>query len=426
MKPFVNRVEELRRLNASKAGLIVVFGRRRIGKTKLVERWGSNRKYAYTQAIEGSEVVQLQQITSDLKGVLPEGINPRSWSELLAAFKLINKPKIVVLDEFPYLVRSQPSLPSLLQKWVDHDQPAGLQLVLLGSSQTMMHGLFLQSDSPLYDRADLVVHLHPMTYNHFCEACSYDPSSLESFLIFSMTGGVPRYWRYIDGLTDPLDVADALFFGKTPRLEDEPDRLLKDEEIFGQQAKAIFESIGRGAARPSEIAGRMGIHQTALSKPLNILIHSNLVRRVHPFGESARNSKRTLYVIDDYALRFWYQVYSPHRSRWHLYDRSMKSKLIGEHASKVLEDEYRKISPDAAPYWEGKNVEFDCVRYATKSLESLIVSEIKFRKLKDREKKSIEQDITGKFNRSALARKFGLSGVEVLAVDEVLTALSRT
>ena len=211
MKTFVNRTSELEKLNSSNAKLIVLFGRRRVGKTTLIERWGSNKNYCYTQSIEGSEGQQLDQIASDLNGVLPPGIVPRTWNELLAALKLLTKPVAIVLDEFPYLVRSQPSLPSRLQKWVDHDQPDHVQLVILGSSQAMMHGLFLESSSPLYDRADLVVHLEPMSYAHFCEACRCDPMSTRSFLNFSMTGGIPRYWRYIDGLTDPLDVANALF-----------------------------------------------------------------------------------------------------------------------------------------------------------------------------------------------------------------------
>ena len=424
MKTFVNRTSELEKLNSSNAKLIVLFGRRRVGKTTLIERWGSNKNYCYTQSIEGSEGQQLDQIASDLNGVLPPGIVPRTWNELLAALKLLTKPVAIILDEFPYLVRSQPSLPSRLQKWVDHDQPDHVQLVILGSSQAMMHGLFLESSSPLYDRADLVVHLEPMSYAHFCEACRCDPMSTRSFLNFSMTGGIPRYWRYIDGLTDPLDVANALFFDRSARLEDEPDRLMKDEDVTGQQAKAIFESLGRGATRPSEIAGRMGIPQTGLSKPLSVLMHSNLVRRIVPFGESTRNAKRTLYTIEDYALRFWYQVYSPHRSRWHLYDRDVKLKLIRDHASRVLEDEFRKLFRDAAQYWEGKSLEFDCVRYDPRNAKDLIVTELKYKSLSKAERMSLKDSIKTKFDNSALANKFRKCDIEVLDLKETLTRLT--
>lgn len=425
LKPFVNRTKELRSLDTSKAKLTVLFGRRRVGKTTLIERWGADKRYAYSQAIEASDEQQLAQLVADLAPVLPTGVVPRSWPELLSALALIRRPTAIVLDEFPYLVRTDPSLPSRLQKWVDHDQPDHVRLVLLGSSQSMMHGLFLESNSPLYDRADLVIRLEPMSYAHYCEAIGCDPESSRSFLNYSMTGGVPRYWRYVDGLNDPIDVADALFFDKTARLDDEPDRLLKDEDILGQQAKSIMEAIGRGASRPSEIAGRMAIPQTGLSKPLSVLMRCDLVRRVVPFGESSRNTKRTLYMINDHALRFWYQVYSPHRSRWHLYDRETKLKLIRDHASKVAEIDFLRIYRDAAPYWQGKELEFDCVRHDPRHLKSLIVSEMKFRPLTKTERSAIETSLTEKFARCALTSDYRLSRVEVLDQSDILAKLAR-
>ncbi len=422
---FINRHLELKTLNQSRAKLIVVFGRRRIGKTTLIEKWGEGKNFSYTQAIEGSEVVQIEQMVSDLKAIIPDGIHPRTWNELLSSLKHGKGRRIIVLDEFPYLVRTNGSLPSLLQKWVDHDQPNEVQLVVLGSSQNMMHSLFLNSTSPLYERADLILKLEPMSYKHFCEACDYDALDMESFLKFSIIGGIPRYWTYMKGLKSVIDLAEQLFFEKSARLEDEPDRLLKDEEIVGQQAKAIFESIGRGAAKPSEIAARMGIPQTALSKPLSILINSNLVSRILPFAETPRNAKKTIYTMDDYALRFWYQVYSPHRSRWNHYERDFKMKLIRDHASKVLEDEYRKLFPEGARYWEGDSMEFDCVRYTPKNVKKIIITEIKLKQLSENLKTSLEKEIREKFLSSKLSKVFQLDHVEVLGGEDILSCLNR-
>ena len=423
MIKFINRVSELKSLSRSQAKLIVLFGRRRVGKTALIKKWGQNAAFSYTQAIEGSQKVQIEQIVADLAKILPQGVIPKSWSELFAVFKLIQGTHVLAIDEFPYLVQSNASLPSILQSWIDHDQPKGVRIVLLGSSQTMMHGLFLSSSSPLYERADLILKVKPMSFKHYCEACSQDPTDVDAFLKFSMMGGIPRYWQYVDKAADVLEVAEALFFSQQARLEDEPDRILKDEEIGGQQARAIFESLGRGSTKPSEIAGRLGIPQTAVSKPLAILMHANLVIRRIPFGDSPRNAKRTLYKIDDYALRFWYQVYSPHRTRWHLYGRSMKINLIREHAGSVLEDEYRKLYLEGSPYWEGDELEFDCVRYSSKDLKKVIVSEIKLKDLTIREKKSISSDIEKTFLKSQLAKKFDMDHVEVLGGKEALRLL---
>lgn len=427
MKIFVNRAHELKVLEKAKAGLIVIFGRRRVGKTALVKKWmnlkSEIKNAVYTQAIEGSPVVQIEQIVADLDGVLPKGLHPKTWQELLAAIALIKGKQIITVDEFPYLVRTNPSLPSIIQKWIDHDQPLGQTLVLLGSSQTMMHGVFLDASSPLYERADLIIKVEPMSYQHYCEANSLKPTDMDNFLMFSMMGGIPRYWQYVANVSDVLDVADGLFFGKSARLEDEPDRLLKDEDISGQQAKAIFESIGRGSVKPSEIGARMGIPQTGLSKPLGILMSANLIVRELPFGDSPRNSKKTLYKITDYALRFWYQVYSPHRTRWHHYDRAQKLKLVRDHAAGVLEDEFRKIHLDAARYWEGSNLEFDCVRHAPKHGEQVIVTEIKYREISEAEKSSIASEIKQKFLASRLGENFELAQVEVLGGVDVLRAI---
>jgi AAA+ ATPase superfamily predicted ATPase len=248
-------------------------------------------------------------------------------------------------------------------------------------------------------------------------------SLIDQFLKFSLMGGIPRYWQYAAEAADVIDVADCLFFGKTARLEDEPDRILRDEDIFGLQSRSILESIGRGSSRSSEISGRLGIPQTGLSKPLAILMNANLVTRVLPFGESPRNSKRTLYRIADYALRFWYQVYSPHRTRWYLYGRAQKLNLIKTHAGGVLEDEFRKQYPDACPYWEGEKLEFDSVRFDPNDLKRVIISEIKLGKTSAQESKALESAIELKFKDSLLGVKNSVSKIEVLSGTDVLRDL---
>ncbi len=400
MSKFVNRLDELETLKESQAGLTVVFGRRRIGKTTLIDRWGESQPYFYSQAIEGAESIQVTQLVEDLADVLPGGLKAKSWAELLPILSLIRQKAVIAIDEFPYLVRSQASLPSRLQKWLDHDRPENLRLVLLGSSQTMMNSLFLNSKAPLYERADLILHVQPMGYRFFCESVGVDPYDSSQFEKYSLVGGVPRYWASVRHRDSAQDIAERLFFSRFAQLETEPDRLLKDEEINGMQAKSIFECIGRGAHKPSEIAARMGIEQTALSKPIQVLLHTSLVKRSLPFGESTRSSKRTLYTISDYALMFWYGSYSPHRSRWHTYSDKQKQQIIHIHASAVLEDSYRNLFPDGARYWDGQEAEFDCIRYAPSDSTKLIITEIKHREIKASEKASLSQEMTKYFNSS--------------------------
>lgn len=425
MKIFVNREKELAILNRQKA-LTVIFGRRRIGKTALVKHWGKKHPshFYYSQAIEASEKIQVQQVVEDLQELLPKDLNITSWKELFSLFSLIRKSVIIALDEFPYWVKTQPSLPSLLQRWIDHQRPENVSLILLGSSQSMMHQLFLESTSPLYERADFVLQMSPLSYQHYCQAVDLDPLLSDTFLRFSLVGGVPKYFDWSKESPSLEALANELFFSSNARLESEPDRLLKDENVQGLQAKSILEAIGRGAHRATEVATRLEISQTALSKPLQILLHTSLIQRELPFGESLRTTKRTLYSISDPALQFWYGCFSPHRSRWHLYSTQEKMKLFHEHASQVLEDAYRTLFLDAARYWES-NLEFDCVRYDPKDRDSVIISEIKLASLSEKERQNLQSKIKYQFSQSQLSKKFGLSKIEVLDLNDVLRHLSR-
>ncbi len=119
---FVNRTEELGQLDehARAGGLLVLFGRRRVGKTRLLTHWLRRRAGLYSQAIEASKEQQLQQIFDDLRPQFVSSIVPKSFGELLELLDLQPKDFVLCLDELPYLVAADPSLPSVLQRWIDH------------------------------------------------------------------------------------------------------------------------------------------------------------------------------------------------------------------------------------------------------------------------------------------------------------------
>ena len=422
---FVNRVREIQRLRSQAARFWVLFGRRRVGKTALVKEvmrlTSGHQEFFYTQAVEGSEALQVQQISDDIRPLVPD-IVLTSWKDLLELLARVSSQCTLVIDEFPYLVKSQPSLPSMLQRWLDHQRPKSIKLILLGSSQTMMHDIFLRSHSPLYERADDILHVRPMGYRQFCEAKQLDPLQLDHYLLFSLVGGVPKYWDYIDRQMSPMQAADHLYFEVGSRLESEPDRLLNDENIVGEQAKYILEIIGRGANRPSEIAARLGIKQTSLSGPLEVLRHASLIVRETPFGESLKSTKRSLYKIYDHCLAFWYGCYSPHQVRWYHYSDETKRKLIYDHASVTFERDLRSLYRDCGRYWE-KDLEIDSVRYAGESKAKLIVSEVKLGQLSDLERQRQAAETTKKFQKSQLSLKYEAQ-VEVLDQRAGLRALS--
>ena len=422
---FINRTSELEKLARNRSKLTVLFGRRRLGKTALVMAFARQQLPAdsvfYSQAIEGAESLQVAQLCADLGELLPSVI-PTNWIEFLALLTTVRRKCIVIIDEFPYLVRASPSLPSRLQKWLDHDCPAHINLIILGSSQTMMHDIFLNGSAPLFERAGEIIHVKPMSYKYFCIKLDLNPADLDSYLRYSMVGGVPKYWDYIDKKSPVLLLADSLYFEVGSRLEYEPERLLKDENIAGEQAKSILELVGRGVNRPSEIAARMSVKQTSLSGPLQLLRDASLLQREIPFGESSRSTKRSLYKTYDHCLAFWYGCFSPHRSRWDLYPKEAKRKIIEDHASKMFEQDYRALFPHAARYWES-GLELDAVRYADAEGKKLAVTEVKFKSLTPLERAQIAKATEDKFNRSQLAHRFTCS-VEVIDLDDGLRALN--
>ena len=394
---------------------MVLFGRRRVGKTRLLTHWLEKRSGFYSQAIEAAVPMQIEQTVRDIGSALPQGIQPKTWMEFFELLRYGPAETVLCLDEFPYLVASDPSLPSVVQRWLDHHRPQGFTLVLSGSSTGAMNDCFLNRAAPLYQRARKLIHLEPMDYAAFCGACGLDRSSKESFTLYALVGGIPKYWEFVEAGATALDLAEELFFGRSAFLEDEPVRILREERIAGLTPLSVLEAVGRGASKTSEIAARLGTAQTNLGRTLQQLLDASLLEREIPFGESLRTTKKTLYRIGDPALRFWFRVYSPHRSLWHRLTIEEKTKLLHDHAATVFEDYCRSRHPDAARYWEA-GAEFDFLR---KDGDGVVVSEVKFKKLTDAEKTGLKKQLAEKWKSSAAAHRYPRATFEILDTSEL-------
>jgi hypothetical protein len=400
---FVNRDAELRELDAAakRGGLLVVFGRRRVGKTRLLRQWLQARDGLYSQAIEAQRDLQIQQVFADLRPQLDTQLVPRTWPELFEILALQKRRWVLCLDEFPYLTAVDTSLPSRLQKWLDHSLPSGCLLIVAGSSTRMMNGLFLHRAAPLYGRAHKLLHLQPMDYPAFCDACDLRPGDLDAFEKFACVGGIPKYWESVEAGQDAVALAESLYFDYAPYMEQEPQRLLRDEGVIGLNAVAVLEAVGRGAERPSEIASRLGTAQTNLSRLLRQLLDASILTRELPFGESVRSTKRTLYRIQDPTMRFWFRVYSPHQSRWRTYAAEEKRQLIHDHAATVFEDVCRARVPGAQRFWEG-HVELDLVAPDPDDRQRLLVAEVKWRRLTAADRRTVLRQLESKWSRCSL------------------------
>lgn len=198
--------------------------------------WLQTRDGFYSQAIEAQRDLQIQQVFQDLRARLDTQLVPKTWAEVLEILTLQKQRWILCLDEFPYLTAVDTSLPSRLQKWLDHSLPPGCSVILSGSSTRMMHDLFLHRAAPLYGRATKLLHVQPMNYAAFCRACGQEADELESFEKFACVGGIPKYWEFVEAGQSVVALAEALYFDFAPYMEQEPQRLLRDEGVSGLNA----------------------------------------------------------------------------------------------------------------------------------------------------------------------------------------------
>lgn len=404
---FWNREKELLEIkrHLKRGGFGYITGRRRIGKTAILLKACEVTGGVYHQAVEGAPEQQLLHLSEELRDALPifKEFIPKTWTEF---FRLLNReklPRLLVFDEFPYWVQGDPNLPSLFQKWIDHDLPKTKTLVLVsGSSQSMLYSQFLQSGAPLYGRASLHLHLEPMTYTWFCRALSYHPEDPNSFVRFSLVGGVPHYWKLMPrGVV--IHQAAQLYFVSSAILAEEPIHWIRDEGITGNLPKAILDLIGRGVHKPSELASRLGTAQGNLSRPLGLLLDLGLVYRELPYGESLRSTKKIFYSIQDPALSFYYGSFLPNRSRWDSLSKKDKTLLVERHAAGQWEYFCRGLVPGSSRYWE-KNVEMDLVG-PLKGKGLHLVAECKWKWIGMQEEKRLEADLKARFHETSLSRK---------------------
>jgi len=322
---FLNRTRELERLNrlagSSGGGLAVVHGRRRMGKTRLLLEWVEKHGGLYAVGDLSAPDVQRRYLATALAERLPgfADVHYPDWASLVARLAREARQNRwrgpLVIDELPYLVAGSPELPSVLQRFVDHEaRDAKLVFALAGSSQRMMQGLVLEANAPLYGRAREILEIGPLAAPLLGNVFRRSTAS-EIVEHYTAWGGVPWYWELAADTGGRAKARiEKLVLDPLGPLHREPDHLLIEEIPSAMELRPILDAIGAGAHRLSEIAGRLGRPATALSRPISRLTAMGIVRREVPFGESERKTKKSLYRIADPFFRLWFRVVAPHRS----------------------------------------------------------------------------------------------------------------
>jgi hypothetical protein len=386
---FLDREAELERLDAlvrhRGGGLAVVYGRRRIGKTRLLVEWCRRHDGIYTVADQSAAEVQRRYLAEAVVTRFPgfADVEYRDWrglfTRLAADARAAGWRGPLVLDELPYAVASSPELPSVLQRWVDHEaRAAELVVAVAGSSQRMMQGLALDRAAPLYGRAREVLEILPLEITYLARAFGRVPPG-RALELYAAWGGVPRYWELAVDAGDLFDAIDGLVLDPRGPLHREPDRLLLEEMPSALEVRPVLDAIGAGAHRVSEMAGRIGRPATSLSRPLDRLIQLGLASREVPFGEPPRQSRRSLYRILDPFTRLWFRVVAPHRAELVSGTRRSRRALLARSwlglVSATWEDLCRRRLPavshpllggsgdwkPASRWWRGNAPEWDVI-----------------------------------------------------------------
>jgi AAA+ ATPase superfamily predicted ATPase len=353
MAQFVDRDVELGQLTdcyeSARADFIVIYGRRRLGKSELVRQSIAGRDDAvYYQAVESTAPNQLEQFVDTATAQFPSLRNVRrDWEALLET--LGERDAVVVIDEFPFLIEEDESLPSRIQRvWDMELQETEMTLVLVGSSISVMEDKVLSGSAPLYGRRTATIDLKPLevadTQQFFPD---YDPET--AITAWSIYGGTPYYLQTIDP-DQPLGAnVQQTVLSERGLLYSEPEFLLRTELRQPNTYFSILRALAHGRRTPNEIAGMAGVNSGSLSTYLQKLRRLRLVERHIPVTESPTASKRGRYRIAAPLFRFWFRFVYGNQDQLHMLGDDAYDELVGPELADYVSPLFERLCQRALP-----------------------------------------------------------------------------
>lgn len=351
---FIGREREITALdklyNSNKFEFAVIYGRRRVGKTALINHFMDDKESIYFMGVESNEKQNLENFSKSIieysSGIEAETSFLSFQAALEYVFKLSERKRLIlVIDEYPYVARSSKSLASTLQLLIDkYKDTSKLMLILCGSSMSYMEDEVLAYKSPLYGRRTAQMKILPFSFN---EACRYlkNYSDEDKALAYGIVGGTPQYLLQID---DRLSIEDNIkntYLNPISFLYEEPTNLLKQEVREPAIYTAIITAIAVGASRMSDISNKVGEDSNICANYLKSLINLGIIKKETPYGE--KSSRKSIYSIKDNMFRFWYRFVPGNNS------------IIMRGAADIV---YKRIEPQLSEYM-GAVFEEICKQY---------------------------------------------------------------
>ena len=324
---FIGRQSELRTLEQEyrrDGGFVVIYGRRRVGKTRLIKEFIKDKPAVYflaTEEVEAQSMKRMAGVIARATGnALLGNVTFSDWADLFRAVAAYqpDQKKVIVLDEFPYMVKTNPAFPSILQNiWDEFLQDSNIMLILSGSLIGMMKKHALSYDSPLYGRRTAQIRLMPLPFTavYAAQSLPFDQAVQQ----YALTGGVPKYLEFFTEQEPLIDQIRSIVLSKNGFLYEEPNFLLRDEVQTPINYFSIIRVIADGNHKLSKICGVLEQESPSISPYLATLSELGFVVKDTPITEkNPEHSRKGLYFVSDNFTRFWFRYVYPYKGELEL------------------------------------------------------------------------------------------------------------
>lgn len=321
---FVAREEELRILSemADSGGfhMVVVYGRRRVGKTALLARFCEHRRAIMFTAREQSATENLRFFSREVYRFFDVPESAGSLADWTDAFDYVaaqakahsNEPFVLVFDEFPYAASADKSLPSKLQIAIDHTlRDTNVTLILCGSNEGFMSSEVLGAKSPLYGRKSAQIRLKPFDLFDACKMLPPNTPWEDLYGYYAALGGTPYYLEQVAPELSFAENIERLCFTTSGLLYEEPAMLMRQELREPALYNSLLSAIAAGRTTQKVIAEYAGLELGTASPYLKTLEGLGLIERIVPFGENPTRSRKGIWKFKDPFFAYWYRFVSP-------------------------------------------------------------------------------------------------------------------
>ena len=351
---FIGREYELNTLNklhrSDKFEFTVIYGRRRVGKTALINEFTKDKDTIFFTGVETNAKQNLENLSGCIMEYMSSVPINSSFSSFQSAleyvFELSKTRRLVfVIDEYPYVARASKSLASTLQLLIDrYKDVSKLFLILCGSSMSYMEDHVLAYKAPLYGRRTSQIKLQPFD---FFDTCRYfkEFSDVDKAMTYGFIGGTPQYLMQINNSMSVEENIKNTHLNPSSAVFEETTNLLKQEVREPAIYNAVITAIANGCSKMNEISTNIGEDTSICTGYIKNLILLGIIKKELPYGE--KSGRKTIYSIEDNMFRFWYRFVPENAS------------VITRGAADIA---YKRIAPEL-PHYMGSVFEDICKQY---------------------------------------------------------------